>query len=95
MNVGRITINIVNTPAIKLFPAAPWLVRPNIWIKKISPNIPNKILGVAPKESIKNNKVFFNLPSLANSLKYIAIRSDKGKPIPIAIKIISKVLTKA
>jgi hypothetical protein len=53
------------------------------------------MLGVAPKESIKNNKVFFNLPSLANSLKYIAIRSDKGKPIPIAIKIISKVLTKA
>lgn len=61
IKIGKITIKIVNAPANNDLPLDPPFAIPNVWIKKIKPNIPNKIEGVAPSESIKNKRTDFPL----------------------------------
>ncbi|MBR2651675.1 hypothetical protein IKD48_02670 [bacterium] len=64
-------------------------------MKKASPNIPNKIEGVAPIESKKKTITFLIILFFAYSLSQIAINKDNGKLITIVTMIKSNVLMTA
>ena len=94
MKLGIITITIVKQPAIIEFPVEPVFVKPSVSIKNSNPNIPNRIDGVEPKLSIKNKIIFLNFPSLAYSLKKIAMNKQIGKEIISVTRIIINVFKK-